>query len=168
MWVSLTGLVIFKGCTLDRLILLLDHCKHILSFLFSKVLAVSVYRIFAPNILSFLHLPSGAEWRKQWLWNSTQLFPVEAVVWNTTVLLMLKESFLLVVCRRCCFCQLTSDAFLGLSITNDFESCKGISLLCTTHPTIFSCDGSGICNAHFGAHFCPVQGASSKDWSGWM
>lgn len=28
------GLVIFKGCMLDRLILLLDHFKHILSFIY--------------------------------------------------------------------------------------------------------------------------------------
>lgn len=57
------GLAIFKGCPLDRLIVLLDHFKHILSFFY--FLFPSSCWLFqcieAPTSLSFLRVPSGAE-----------------------------------------------------------------------------------------------------------
>lgn len=109
MWVSLTGLVVFKGCTLDRLILLLDHFKHILSFLFSKVLAVSVYRIFAPNILSFLHVPSGAEVKETKAVCSCLLWKLWYEIPQS--ILCLRKAFFVVFC--CCCCFLLADK-LGL------------------------------------------------------
>lgn len=56
------GLAIFKGCPLDRLIVLLDHFKHILSFFYFLFSSSWLFQcIEASTSLSFLRVPSGAE-----------------------------------------------------------------------------------------------------------
>lgn len=109
------GLAIFKGCPLDRLIVLLDHFKHILSFFLffisQQLLAVSVYRSSHQPFIFTCSIRSGDNGTR-WVWCSLELFAVKTNLWHETqVFPMPKESFFESVADKWCLFRPTAGHF---------------------------------------------------------
>lgn len=161
------GLAIFKGCPLDRLIVLLDHFKHILSF-FNFLFPSScwLFQCIEYVLPPSFHCYVFHQERRQGNSMGLMQFAVKTNLWHETqVFPMPKESFFESVADKWCLFRPTAGHFIYQWLWVMRRDFPPLPLL--SHPIWlwWQWDFKDI-GALPSALFCLVQNASSKDWGG--